>query len=134
VAFSNIERKWLSLINADEGCFSENMFSCLAGDIATRRVLAYPQAIDRERKQAEVVVVRFMAVWRAWTAIASPVEIIGRLLEPVAFGVLRNAFRERPQIGRDVVGRPMMPRAKWIIHIGAEEREASGVLRRVIPF
>ncbi len=110
------------------------MFSCLARDVATGRVLACRQAIDRERKEAEVVVVRLMAVWWARTAVAGPVEVIDCLLETVPFGALGDALRERPQIGREVVGRPMMPRSKWSIRIVAEEHEAPSVPRRVISF
>ncbi len=105
------------------------MFSCLARDVTTERVLARRQMIDRERKQTELVVVRGVAMWWAWTAIAGPVEV-NRLLENVPFGVLGDALRERPQVGREVVGRPMMAGAKRSIWIVAEEHEASGVLRR----
>jgi hypothetical protein len=70
------------------------MFSCLACDVATGRVLARHQAIDRERKQAEVIVVRSMAAGRARTAIAGPLKVIDRLLETLPFGVLGDALRE----------------------------------------
>ncbi len=55
----------VSLINAYEGCFSQNMFSCLARDVTTGRVLARRQMIDRERKQTELVVVRGVVMWWA---------------------------------------------------------------------
>ena len=53
------------------------MFSCLACDVATGQVLARRQAIDRKRKQAEVIVVRSVALAR--TAIAGPLKVIDRL-------------------------------------------------------
>ncbi len=95
------------------------MFSCLARDVATGRVLARRQAINRERKQTEAVVVRCMVVWWARTAVAGSIEIIDRLLETVPFGVPAGVLWERPQIRRKVIGRPMMPCAKWSIRIVA---------------
>jgi hypothetical protein len=72
------------------------MFSCFTGDVATGRVLAGRQTIDRECKQAEVIVVRSMAVWRAGTAVVRSLEVIDRLLE-ACFGV-RRLCRERRRV------------------------------------
>ena len=67
---------------------------CFAGDVATGRVLACRQTVDRERKQPEMIVVQAMAVWWAGTTVAGPLEVIGRLLEALLFGVLSGALRE----------------------------------------
>jgi len=110
------------------------MLSGFACDVATGRGFSRRQAIDRERKQAEVIVVQSMAAWRAGTTIACPLEVIGRLLEALFFSVLGDALREGRQMGRDVVGRPMMPSSARSIGIVAEEDEAAGLPRRVAPF
>ena len=129
-ACANIPAVWarLSLINADEICFGEDMLVCFAGDVATGWVLACRQTIDRECKQAEMIMVQAMAVWRAWTTVASPLEVIDRLFEALPFGVLSGALCKRRQSGRDVIGRPMMPCATRSIRIVAEQHEATGLL------
>ena len=87
-------RARLSLINADESRFGETMLTCFAGDVATGRVRACRQTIDRERKQPEMIMVQAMAVWRTGTAVAGPLEVIDRLLEVLTFGILGDALRE----------------------------------------
>src|SRR5665647_3949720 len=110
------------------------MLSCFACDIATGRVLARRQTLDRERKQTKVIVVHSMAAWRAGPAVAGSLEVIDRLFEALLFGVLGGALRERGQMARDVVGSPMMPRAIRSIGIVAKQDETAGLPRRVAPF
>jgi hypothetical protein len=53
----------------------------LSPDISAGRRFAELQAIDRERKQPEVIVVRPVTAGRAGAAIANATEVIDALLE-----------------------------------------------------
>ena len=110
------------------------MFAGFTGDIATRRVLAGFQTSGREGKQAEVIVVRSVAVWRAGTAVIRSLEVISCLLEALLFGMLSGALRQRRQSGREVIGCPMVPCAARRIRIVAQQGKAARLRRRGAPF
>lgn len=119
MAAVDLDRQSLSRINADKSCFSENMISYLAFDVAAGRVLTSHQVIGWERKQTEVVVVWSMLFRWTRTTVADPLEVVDCLLEPMLFGVLSGALSERTQSRRKIVGRPMMPHAGRSVRIVA---------------
>ena len=96
-------------------------------------VFAQRQTIDRERKQPEVIMMRPMAAWRARTAVAEPLEVVDCLLETLPLGVLSGTRFDHRMSGRDVVGRPMMPRARGRIGIIEEDDKTSSFRRCAAP-
>lgn len=102
-------------------------------DPLTRWVVAERQVIDLQRKRPEMMAVWAVAMrWVGTTLTWSP-EIVGCLLEALFAGVLGSAFGQLCTIGRNVIGRPVMPdpsRSVWII---AEKDKAAGSGRSAGP-
>jgi hypothetical protein len=110
-----------SLIEADENRLGESMLACLAFDVAARRLLADRQAIYRQRKEPEMIMVGAMAARRTWAAMAESPEINDGLLEACLFRLTRGTGGEGRPVGRNVIGCPMMPRSRRRIGITAQE-------------
>jgi hypothetical protein len=125
---------WLSLMSADQNCFIEDMLACSAFDLAAGWVPAERQPLERERQQAEMIMMSAVLVRRAGGPITGFLEIIYGLTELISFSVLCSALRQRQQVGREVIGHPMMPSAARGIRIVAEKDEAAGSRRRFGPF
>jgi hypothetical protein len=109
------------------------MLARFSFDPLTRWVVAERQVIDRQRKQPEVIAVWAVAMRWAGTTITWSPEIVGCLLEALLAGVLAGAFGQPYTIGRNVIGRPVMPdprRSVWII---AEKDKAAGSGRSAGP-
>ena len=90
------------------------MLARFSFDPLTRGVVAERQVIDRQRKQPEVISVGTVAMRWAGTTVTWSPEIVGCLLE----ALLAGAFGQPYTIGRNVIGRPVMPdprRSVWII-------------------
>src|SRR5512139_507347 len=98
----------LSLVTADECCLGKPVFARLLLDVAAGRTGRHPKTIRGECKQAEVIVMRSVAPRRARAAIARLPKIVDGLLQ---LAVVRGIFREFGRARRNVVGRPVMPRA-----------------------
>lgn len=102
------------------------MLARFSFDRLTRSVVAGRQVLDRQRKQPEVIAVSAVAMRWAGTTVTWSPEIVGCLLEALLAGVLGGAFGQPYTIGRNVIGRPVMPdlrRSVWII---AEKDKAAG--------
>ena len=69
------------MVDSDKGRLGNDVLTRLSPDISAGRRFAELQAIDRERKQPEVIVVRPVTAGRAGTAIANATEVIDALLE-----------------------------------------------------
>jgi hypothetical protein len=109
------------------------MLARFSFDRLTRWVVAERQVIDRQRKQPEVIAVSAMAMRWAGTTVTWSPEIVGCLLEALFACVLGSAFGQLYTIGRNVIGRPVMPdprRGVWII---AEKDKAAGAGRSAGP-
>jgi hypothetical protein len=90
-----------SLIEADENHLGESMLARFAFDIAARRLLADRQAIYRQRKEPEMIMVRAMTAPRTWAAMAESPEIIDGLLEACLFGLIGAAEGKGRPVGRN---------------------------------
>jgi hypothetical protein len=96
------------------------MLARFSFDPLTRWVVAEWQVIDRQRKQPEVIAVWAVAMRWAGTTVTWSPEIVGCLLEALLAGVLGSAFGQPYTIGRNVIGRPVMPDPRRGVGIIAE--------------
>jgi len=72
-------------------------------------------------------------MWRTRTAIIGSLKVINGLIETLLFHLSGGTHFERRLIGRDVVGRPMVPGAVGSIGIVAEKDKAASAGRSVTP-
>jgi len=123
----------LSLIHPDERSFRKNMFAGFSLNIAARRNFTCDQMIDRKREQSEMIVMRSVAMWWAGAAVAGSLKVVVSLLEAVFFGLLGRALRQCGEVGRNVIGRPVMPCSARRVGVFTEQDEAAGGCRRAAP-
>ena len=101
------------------------MLARLSLDVFAGRLSAEPQLVDRQSQQAKVIVVDSMEVGRARASVSGFAKVIDRLLEAFPGCAPGGAFSQSSLIGRNVVGRPVVPSARWRIGIITEENEAA---------
>ena len=110
------------------------MLARLSLDVFAGRLSAEPQLVDRQSQQAKVIVVDSMEVGRARASVSGFAKVIDRLLEAFPGCAPGGAFSQSSLIGRNVVGRPVVPSARWRIGIITEENEAASLGRCAAPF
>jgi hypothetical protein len=121
-------------MEADENRLGESMLACLAFDIAARGIVTDRQAICRQGKEPETVMARAAVARRTWAAKPESPEIIDALLEARLFGLTRGTGGEGRPFGRNVIGCPVMPRARRRIGITAQEDKTADARWSVTPF
>jgi hypothetical protein len=124
------ERHGLSLIDPDEGCFSDNVSACFLLYLAAGGFCAERQMVDRKGKQTKVITMTSMTVGRAGTAVAHATKVINGLLESRRAA---GTFDEPCLVSINVVGGPMVPFACGCVRIVTKEEEAAGRRRRGFP-
>jgi hypothetical protein len=68
------------------------VFTDLALDLSAGWLAAEGEAIDRERRQSKVIMMKSVTARRAWATVASPLKVVDGLFESLG-GVLGCAFR-----------------------------------------
>lgn len=122
-----------SLVNSDQTRFGKKVLARLALHVLTTWRLRHGQVSGRQSEKMKMIMVRSVATRRARPSIARPVKVIDALLEPLSFRVLGSTRRELPLLGRNVIGRPMMPNSAWRIGVMAEKNEAKRSRRNTVP-
>ncbi|OWK21934.1 hypothetical protein AJ88_13150 [Mesorhizobium amorphae CCBAU 01583] len=125
--------KTIIALHSDENRLGEEVPARFSFDALTRWVVAERQVIDRQRKQPEVIAMWAVAMRWAGTTVTWSPEIVGCLFEALLAGVPGSAFGQLHTIGRNVIGRPVMPDPRRGVEIIAEKDKTAGSCRSAGP-
>jgi hypothetical protein len=73
-----------------------------------------------------MIVMRSVAAWRAWTAIARPAKIIGGLFKSLTACRPCRALREHGVVSRNVICCPVMPSPGWSVGVITQNNKTAG--------
>lgn len=127
------ERHGLSLIDPDEGRFSDDVLARFLLDLAAGGFGAERQVVDGESQQAKVITVTSMTAGRAGAAVAHAAKIIDGLLESRHAAVTAGTFGKLCLVSINVVSGPMVPFPCGGIRIVTKEDETAGRRRCGFP-
>ena len=110
------------------------MLARLSLDVFAGRLSAEPQLVDETEPTSESDSGGFHGGGAGKGLRIRVWKVIDRLLEAFPGCAPGGAFSQSSLIGRNVVGRPVVPSARWRIGIITEENEAASLGRCAAPF